>query len=115
MKKLILLFLLSCSAFANAYEVKKVCASSQSNFNWTRSQAIQVHVHYGMDLHQQYGYNSAVKGYKYYVLIPWKNNKSTFVELESPYTAGMMMFNTVGTDTTGRKWRFSDNTTGYCI
>lgn len=99
---------------AHAYEVKNVCASTQSGFQWTRSQPIQIQIIGGMELQQASGFNPNIKGWVSYAFIDWTNGRNTVIELTSPYVAGMMMFQTEGVDSTGRKWRFSDNM-GYCV
>lgn len=115
MKKLLLIgALLVLSSQAYAYEVKKVCGSYQSGFQWTRSQAMTIQIYSGMELSRG-AYNPNIKSYVNYAFINWSNAPITVVEITSPYVLGGMMFQTEGNDQNGRKWRFSDNTTNYCI
>ena len=52
--------------------------------------------------------------YEHYAFVNWDNGYISVVKLNI-YFSGMMLFNTEGVESNGRKWRFSDNTTGFCI
>lgn len=70
-KKLLALFLSVCLQQAYGLELKKVCASVQTNFSWSQSSPLTIMIESGMELRKSQTYNPNIKLYAYYAFIIW--------------------------------------------
>lgn len=98
---------------ANAYEVKNVCAKYQTNYSWSPSYQVQAQIYSGQELNQATGRFNQFDFISHYAVIWWQNAQPSVIKINSPYVAGMMLFNTSGNDQQGRQWQISDNN-GFC-
>lgn len=114
MKKHMFIFLLFIAKFSHSYEVREVCASYKKDFQWIRSESASIAIYSGQEIQNNIGYNRYIMPYNYYAFVTWDNGYISVVELRY-YFSGMLLFNLEGFDETGRHWRFSDNSTGFCI
>ncbi len=104
-----------CAMSANAYEVKNVCASYQTNYSWSNPYQVQAQIYSGQELNRAVGSYSRYDYISHYAVIFWSNGQASVIKLTDPYVSGMMLFQTRGFDQQGRQWRLSDNNYGMCI
>lgn len=116
MKKLVLIITLSLFAtYANAYEVKKICAKYRTNYSWSQPYQVKAQIYSGQELNQATG--NPLGNYdmfSHYAVIWWSQNQASLIQINDIYVAGGMLFNGNGIDQQGRQWELSDSM-GMCI
>lgn len=99
---------------ADAYEVKSVCAKYQTNYSWSKSYKVKAQFYRGDELNREIGSFSRFNMFDYYAVIWWDREQASIIKMDSPYLAGVMMFNSSGVDQNGRQWSLSDGDYSMC-
>lgn len=110
MKKLFVVVFAFCfSIFANAYEVKRVCAKYSANYGWSQGYDVEAIIADGGELGEKLNCITCFNSLTKYIVIFWNNGGYTIIDLN---TSLVGLLND-GVDQNGRKWQVS--TGGICM